>query len=224
MSAVFHEKPYLLAYYSIPLTIPRCYRYISLDDSGNIRLHKSKPVESQHYFVADGGDHLLDGFRADPSKYEFHQSLVELDDHLSKLFYLNLVADKGAPKEHITAQAASKLSVLSVEDYYYLKKHWIGEMSEETDTWLRLLAGIEENRKIIRTIEVPYWAKLMATNKNGDIWVYDEKPVLYEDDGVWFPEDENAHAKKVSYVADHAGWTASLSEIPLTLRLQRSDI
>ena len=94
MSAVFPDKPYLIAYYSIPLTIPREYRYISLDDSGNIRLHKSKPVESQHRFIADG-DHLLAGFRADPSKYEFHQSLVELDDHLSKLFYLNLAVNRG---------------------------------------------------------------------------------------------------------------------------------
>lgn len=221
---VFADKPYLIAYYGIPLTIPKCYRYISLDDSGNIRLHKSKPVESQHRFIADGDDHLLAGFRANPSTYEFHQSLVELDDHLSKLFYLNLAVNRGAPKEHIVAQAASKLSVLSIDDYYYLKRHWIGELSDETDTWLRLLAGIEENRRIVRTIEVPHWSRYIATNKNGDIWVYSEEPKLYEDDGVWLPDNENAHAKKVSYVADHAGWTASLSEIPLTLRLQRSDI
>ena len=210
---VFADKPYLLAYYGIPLTIPKEYRYISLDDSGNIRLHKSKPVETQHCFIADGDDHLLAGFRADPSTYEFHQSLVELDGHLSDLFYLMLAINKGAPKEHIIAQAASKLSVLSVDDYYYLKRHWIGELSKETDTWLRLLASIEENRKIVLSVEVPFWARYIATNKNGDIWVYSEKPRLYEDDGVWLLEDENAHAKKVSYVADHAGWAASLAEL-----------
>lgn len=213
MSAIFNEKPFLLAYYGIPLTIPREYRYISLDDSGNIRLHKSKPVESQHRFIADGDDHLLAGFRADPSTYEFHQSLIELDDHLCELFYLNLEVNRGAPKEHIVAQAASRLSVLSVDDYYYLKRHWIGELSEEPDTWLRLLAGIEENRKIVLSVEVPYWARYIATNKNGDIWVYSEKPVLYEDDGMWLADNENAHAKKVSYVADNDGWAASLSEL-----------
>ena len=215
MSNVFTDKPYLLAYYGIPLTIPKCYRYISLDDSGNIRLHKSKPVESQHYFIADGDDHLLAGFRADPSTYEFHQSLVELDDHLGDLFYLNLVVDQGASKEHIIAQAINprNLSVLSADDYYYLKRHWIGELSEETDAWLRLLAGFKEDRKIVLSVEVPHWARYIATNKNGDIWVYSEKPRLYEDDGVWLPEDETASAKKVSYAADRAGWAASLAEL-----------
>lgn len=213
MSTVFPDKPYLIAYYGIPLTIPKCYRFISLDDSGNIRLHKSKPVESQHRFIADGDDHLLSDFRADPSTYEFHQSLVELDGRLSKLFYLNLTVNRGAPKEHIVAQAAGKLSILSVDDYYYLKRHWIGELSDETDAWLRLLAGIKEDRKIVLSIEVPHWARYIATNKNGDIWVYSEKPRLYEDNGVWLPEDENASAKKVSYAANHARWTSSLAEL-----------
>lgn len=203
---VFTDKPFLLAYYGMPLTIPRVYRFISLDDSGNIRLHKSKPVESQHCFIADG-DHLLDGFRADPSTYEFHESLVELDDHLSDLLYLMQAINKGAPKDHIIAQAVNprNLSVLSVDDYYYLKRHWIGELSDETDAWLRLLASIEENRKMVLSVEVPHW--------DGDIWVYSEKPRLYEDDGIWLPEGENASAKKVSYVADNAEWAISLAEL-----------
>lgn len=55
---VFYNRPYTIAYYGIPLIIPsEDYRYISLDDTGNIRLHKSKPVMQQHYFSAEG-DHI----------------------------------------------------------------------------------------------------------------------------------------------------------------------
>ena len=207
---VFYNRPYTIAYYGIPLTIPsEDYRYVSLDDTGNIRLHKSNPVIHRHYFSAEG-DHLFAGFRADTKKYEFQDSLVELNYNLSKLYYLMMLFNNDAPREYIGDIA--KFCWLMVDDYNYLVKHWIGRLSEENKEQLRKFVGLPESTTFSIQVEIPYWAKYMATNKNGNIWVFSEKPTLHEDDGVWLA-DENAHAKKVSYTADAPFWANSLTEL-----------
>lgn len=62
--------------------------------------------------------------------------------------------------------------------------------------------------------EVPEWAKFIATDEDGDIYVYDTMPELYEEGygfGCWYQDRNNGRGQLV--VNRRWNWQETLVEI-----------